>query len=165
MKQFSGLCKFAGLLLMLALPAVATAPIFVVNPVTPFVIAAGPGGCPSFDIAVVPQPERPNKGKLIVFADGSTIGHGATFVTATNLSNSKSINLNISGPTQFSVSDNTFTLYGATLNFSVPSNLLPPNLPTVSFAHGQTVIHFDNLGNIVSFTFSGTAQDVCESLQ
>jgi hypothetical protein len=86
MKHFGGVSKFAVLLLMLALPAVASAPVFVVNPLTPFVIAAAPNAC-SFDVAVVPQAGRPNKGRVIIFADGSTILHGATFATATNASN------------------------------------------------------------------------------
>ena len=161
MRPFSGV--FAVLLLLLALPAVATAPVIVVNPFTPFLLSGGTNTCP-FDVAVVPQPGRPNSGKLIVFADGSTIGHGAVFVTATNVTTSKSVNLNISGPGQFSVTNNTFTAFGATLGI-LPPNRVPPNLPPVSFAHGQTVLQFDNSGNIVSVSFSGTAQNLCELLQ
>ena len=163
MKHFSGVSKFAVLLLMLALPAVASAPIIIVNPWTPEVVEAGPDACP-FDVYFVPQPRRPNGGKIIQFANGSTIFTGAVFVTATNLSNSQSINLNISGPAQFSVSHNTFTLFGPTLNF-LPPNLVPPGLPPVSFAHGKTVLQFDDSGNLLSVSFNGTAKDLCQLLQ
>ena len=162
MRIFGGI--FALLLQMLALPSVAKAPIIVVNPFTGFVIMAGPNNCP-FDIALVPQPGRPNNGKVIIFADGSTISHGAVFVIATNVSTSKSINLNISGPGHFSVTNNTFTSLGPTLVSDFPPNTLPPNLPPVAFAHGQTEVQFDNLGNLVSVTFSGTAENLCELLQ
>ena len=71
---------------------------------------------------------------LIMFADGSAISSGATFVTATNVATSKSINLNASGPPQFSVTDNTFTGHGSGFVFGFPPNLLPPDVPPVSFA-------------------------------
>lgn len=162
MRLFSSL--FAVLLLTLALPAVASAPIITITLLAAFVIPSGPDGCPSFDVYVAPQAGRPNNGKTITFANGSTIGHGATFVTATNLTTNKSINLNISGPAQFSVTDNTFTAFGAILGF-LPPNLVPPDLPAISFAHGKIVLQFDNAGNIVSITFTGTAQNICELLQ
>ena len=162
MKHF-GVSKIAVLLLMLSLPAVAKAPIITVNPFTPEVVPAGPDGCP-FDMAVVPQPGRPNRGKIIEFADGSSILSGPVFVNVTNLSNSKSINLNISGPGQFSVSNNTFTLFGATLNF-LPSTLVPPGLSPISFAHGLTVYQFDDSGNVISVSFKGEAENLCPMLQ
>ena len=118
MKHISGgVCKFAALLLMFALPAVASAPIFTVNPAKPFVQPAGPGGCSSFDVSVVPQAGRPNNAKTITFANGSQVLDGAVFETLTNLTNFKSISLNISGPGQFSASDNTITLFGPQLLF------------------------------------------------
>jgi hypothetical protein len=116
MKHFSGVCKFTALLLMFALPAVASAPIITVSPFVAFVQPSGPGGCSSFDVYIAPQAGRPNNAKVITFANGSTITTGATFVTATNLTNNKSINLNISGPGKFSVSDNTFTVFGPSLD-------------------------------------------------
>lgn len=167
MKHFSGVSKIAVLLLMLALPAVASAPIIVISPFTPFVLPAGPDTC-SFDIYFKPQPGRPNDGKLILFANGSqfAVFHGVTFVTATNLSNFKSIELNISGPGTFSVTNNTATLLGPILDFGLPPNLLPPGLPPVSYSHGQIVLQFDNSATILlSVSFNGTAQDVCQLLQ
>ena len=162
MKLFSGVSVV--LSLTLALPAVATAPVFVVNPITPSVISKGPGGC-LFDVALIPQPGRPNKGEIIEFADGSEIFHGATFVTLTNVATSKSINLNISGPGRFSVTDNTFTFLGPALVAGLPPNVLPPNLPSVFVAHGQLVQQFDSSGNIVSVSFTGEAENICDLLQ
>jgi len=166
MKHVSGgVCKFAALLLMFALPAVASAPIFTVTPLTPFVIQSGPGGCPSFDVLFAPQAGRPNSGKTITFANGSTISSGAVFVTATNLTSDKSINLNISGPGQFSVSDNTFTIFGPAFLEGF-QDLGPADLPSVAFVKGQTVLQFDNTGHVISVTHTGASpQDVCQSLE
>jgi hypothetical protein len=163
MKHFS-MAAFTVFLLMLALPAVATAPIFVENPFVAFTVASGPEAC-SFPVYLAPEPGRPNSGKVIIFADGSTIGSGPVFVTATNVNTSKSINLNISGPGGFSVTNNSFTNYGPTLGFEFPPNVLPANLPPFFFSHGHLVTQFDNLGNITSVTFTGTAQNVCELLE
>ena len=159
-----GVCKFAALLLMFALPAVASAPIFTANPAAPFVRPAGPGGC-SFDVFVAPQAGRPNNGKTITFANGSQVLNGAVFETLTNLTNFKSINLNISGPGQFSVSDNTFTLFGPQVLFGF-ENLGPAALPSVAFLKGQTVLQLDAFGNFISVKFTGAApQDVCQLLE
>lgn len=168
MKHFSGVCKFTALLLMFALPAVASAPIITVTPLTPIFVQSGPGGCPSFDVTIVPQQGRPNNGKTITFANGSTISHGATFVTATNLTNNKSINLNISGPGHFSVSDNTFTVFGPSLDLGF-QGLGPADFPSnIVLAKGQAVIQFDNSvpPNIISISYTGAPpQDVCQSLE
>jgi hypothetical protein len=155
MKHFSGVCKFAALLLMFALPAVASAPIFTMTPLTPFVITSGPGGCPSFDVLFAPQAGRPNSGKTITFANGSTISTGAVFVTATNLTSNKSINLNISGPGQFSFSDNTFTVFGPSLDIGFQEG--PADLPSIAFVKGPVVLQFDNFGNVISVTHTGAS--------
>ena len=166
MKHFSGVCKLTALLLMLALPAVASAPIFTVTPLTPIFLQAGPGGCPSFPVSVVPQEGRPNNGKTITFANGSSISHGATFVTVTNQTSFKSINLNISGPGHFSVVDNTFTVYGPSLDIGLQEG--PANLPAIAFAKGQAVLQFDNSvpPNVISVTYTGAPpQDICAALE
>jgi hypothetical protein len=166
MKHFGAVSKFAVLLLVLALPAVASAPIITVTPLAPIFVQSGPGGCPSFDVAIVPQQGRPNNGKTITFASGSFIIHGATFVTATNLANSKSINANISGPGHFSVSDNTLTVLGPSLDLGF-QNVGPADLPSnIVLAKGQAVLQFDNSGNVTSVSYTGAPpQDVCELLQ
>ena len=165
MKHVSGgVCKFAALLLMFALPAVASAPIFTMTPAEPFVIPSGPSGCP-FDVYVAPQAGRPNSGKTIIFANGSSVSTGAVFETVTNLASNKSINLNISGPGQFSVSDNTFTIFGPAFLEGF-QDLAPADLPSVAFVKGQTVLQFDNTGHVISVTHTGASpQDVCQSLE
>jgi hypothetical protein len=163
MKSFSRVSKAALLLLALALPAVAGAPIITVVPFTPFVIPAD-GGCGTFDVYVALEPGRPYGGRLIQFAN-SEMMFGPAFVTLTNLSTLKAINLNISGPVNFSFTNNTLVLFGPTLGSGLSANLLPPGLPLVAFAKGRTVVQFDNSGNVVSVSFTGTAQDLCQLLQ
>ena len=162
MKHLGGVSKFAVLLLMLALPAVASAPIFTVNPFTGFVLQSGEV-CP-FEVVFAPQAGRPNNGKIITFANGSMITSGATFATATNMTNNKSINLNISGPARFSVSDNTLTAVGPTLDILLTQG--PADLPSLALTKGNTVVQFDSLGNIISVSYTGAApQDLCQSLE
>ena len=166
MKHFSGVYKVTVMLLLLALPAVATAPIITVTPLTPIFVAMGPGGCPSFDVLIVPQQGRPNNGKTITFSNGSFIASGATFVTVTNQASLKSINLNISGPGHFSASDNTFTVFGPSLDLGF-QGLAPADFPSnIVLAKGQAVIQFDNLGNITSLSYTGTpVEDLCQALE
>jgi hypothetical protein len=163
MKQFSRVSRVALLLLALALPAVAAGPIITVVPFTPFVIPAD-GGCGTFDVYVALEPGRPYGGRLIQFAN-SEMMFGPAFVTLTNLSTLKAINLNIGGPVNFSFTNNTLVLFGPTLDSGLPANLVPPGLPLVAFAKGRTVVQFDNSGNVVSVSFTGTAQDLCQLLQ
>jgi len=163
MKQFSRVSRVTLLLLALALPAVAAGPIITVVPFTPFVIPAD-GGCGTFDVYVALEPGRPYGGRLIQFAN-SEMMFGPAFVTLTNLSTLKAINLNISGPVNFSFTNNTLVLFGPTLDSGLPANLVPPGLPLVAFAKGRTVVQFDNSGNVVSVSFTGTAQDLCQLLQ
>lgn len=166
MKYLNGVSKFAAFLLMLAMPAVASAPIFTVNPFQAFVLTSGPDGCP-FNVSFVPQEGRPNKGKVITFANGSSIDSGATFVTATNMTSNKSIDLSISGPAHFFVRDNTFTSYGPIFGIDIPNvGPTPPNFPTVAIATGQLVFQFDNFGNLLSDSYTGAApQDICQLLE
>jgi hypothetical protein len=126
----------------------------------------GAGGCPSFDVLIVPQQGRPNNGITITFANGSAVVSGATFVTATNQTSLKSINLNISGPGRFSVSDNTFTVLGPSLDLGF-QGLAPADLPSnIVVGHGNAVIQFDNLGNVISISYTGAPpEDVCQALE
>lgn len=163
MKQFQRVSKLALLLLALAVPAVAGKPIITINPLTPFVISAA-DGCGTFDVAGVPEAGRPNGGKTIGFAN-SEIFSGPVFVTLTNLSTSKTINLNISGPGQISFTTNTFVLEGPSFDSLPPNLAAAAGLPAVAFATGRVVLGFDNQGNITSVAFTGTAQDVCQLLQ
>jgi hypothetical protein len=81
------------------------------------------------------------------------------------LTSSKSINLNISGPGQFSVSDNTFTVLGPSLDIGF-QDLGWADLPSVAFVKGPVVLQFDNFGKVISVTHNGASpQDVCQSLE
>jgi hypothetical protein len=163
MKQFTRTSTFALLLLALALPALAGKPIITLNPFIPYVIPAGPDTC-GFDVYFAPEPGRPNGGRLIEFAN-SVILHGPVFVTATNLATSKTINLNISGPVHASFTTNTLVFQGPG-TLVLPANLAgTAGLPAVSFAHGRAVLGFHASGNLVSVSFTGTAQDLCQLLQ
>jgi hypothetical protein len=154
-------------LLALALPALAQKPTITLVPLTPFNVTGGTanGACP-FDISVVPQANRPNGERQILFANRAIIT-GPAFVTMTNLSDpSKTINLNISGPGKIDFSANEETLTGPAALFNFPPDITAAaGLPLVSFIKGRTVITFDNLGNITSVTHVGTAQDICQALQ
>ena len=165
MKQLDRLAKVALLLLALALPALAAGPIIVENPITPFVIPAA-GGCGTFDVFVAPEAGKPNGGEAILFAN-STILAGPTFVTFTNVSTGKSINLNISGPEKIFYTNHgtTFVNEGLTLAFGLPANVAPPDLQGVVRANGRIVSQVDNSGNLISVTFTGTTQNVCQLLQ
>jgi len=166
MKYLSGVSKFLVFLLMLALPAVASAPIITVTPLTPTVVPAGPGACP-FDLLMAPEQGRPNSSKTIMFANSQIIS-GAAFVTVTNLSNFKSMNFNGSGPSQLSFVDNNLTTIignGPLLLFLDPTKI-PPTLFTVSYTTGRVVVQLDSSSNTTSITYQGgPAQNVCELLE
>jgi hypothetical protein len=160
MKQLQRVSKLSLLLLALAVPAIAGKPTITINPAAPFVIAAA-DGCGTFDLSVVPQPGMPNKGKIIAFTN-SEIYSGPVFVTLTNLSTYKTINLNISGPSRLSFITSTFVFEGPALTWQMPPSLA---FPPVSFTHGRIGIVFDTQFNVSSTTFSGTVEDVCQLLQ
>ncbi|HKF01792.1 MAG TPA: hypothetical protein VKB49_05740 [Candidatus Sulfotelmatobacter sp.] len=161
MKQFQSVSKLAVLLLALAVPTVAGKPIITINPAAPTVIAAA-DGC-GFDVYVVPQPGRPNGGKIIAFTNSQVLS-GPLFVTVTNGATNKAINLNISGPGKFSFTSNTstFVFEGPALLWGLPPSLA---LPPVSFTHGRIALVFDDQGNLTSASSTGTVEDVCQLLQ
>ena len=163
MKQITRLAKVAFLLLALALPALAAKPIIVENPVTPFVIPAA-GGCGTFDVSGAQEVGKPS-GQAILFANSAILA-GPAFVTLTNLSTGKSINLNLSGADKIVYTNNGITVVdqGLTLAFGLPANA-PPDLQGVVVANGRIVSQLDNSGNLISVTFTGTTQNVCQLLQ
>lgn len=85
-------------------------------------------------------------------------------MTVTNLSNLKSINFESSGPSHYSIVDNTLIGTGPLVLFLDPTEL-PPGLSTVAYTIGRIVVQLDDLGNTASISFSGRAQNVCELLQ
>ena len=85
-KQISEVPKVALLLLTLALPAAALKPTIQLIPFTSALIPAA-DAC-GFDVLFTPQAGRPNRERLIQFANTSIIA-GPLFVTAKNLSTGK----------------------------------------------------------------------------
>ena len=163
MKQLSRLAKLAFLLLALALPALAAGPIIVESPVPPFVIPAA-SGCGTFDVSGAPEVGKPNS-LAILFANSAIIA-GPAFVTLTNVSTGKSINVNLSGADKIVYTTNSAMSMnqGLTLVFDLPANA-PPDLQGVVVANGRIVSQLDNSGNLISVTFTGTTQNVCQLLQ
>jgi hypothetical protein len=170
MKKLGRISKVAVFLLALVMPALAAGPIIIDNPWVPLVILAA-NGCGTFDVNAAPEAGKPNGGRIIQFFNQqgvfqSQISHGATFVTLTNLSNGKSINLNISGPAKFSAANNTSVNEGPTLFSGFPPAVAPPDLQGIALGHGRTVIQFDNSGNILSVSYTGsTPKNVCALLE
>ncbi len=163
MKRFKRVSKVTLLLLALVIPVLAAGPTIVDNPFTSFVIPAA-NHCGTFDVNAAPAAGKPNGGRVILFAN-SAIAFGPVFVTLTNLSTGKSINLNISGPGKFSFTNNTSVANGPTLFLGFPP-VAPSNLQGIAFATGHTVVQFDNSGNIISVSFVGnTPQNVCALLE
>jgi hypothetical protein len=163
-KQISDAPKIALLLLALALPAVAQKPTIQLTPFTSFFVPAA-AAC-GFDVLFTPQAGRPNRERLIQFANTVIIA-GPLFVTITNLSTGKTINLNISGPTRISFSGTpTVVATGPSIQ-PLPANVLTAaGLPLLPLIHGQIVFTLDDQGNVTSIqSVTGTVQDVCQLLQ
>jgi hypothetical protein len=163
MKKFGIAPKVAFLLLALVLPAAAGKPTITLAPFTGFFLSAAQG-CGTFDVNFTPEAGRPNGGRLISFSDGDFIIQGPTFITATNQSNGHSINHTI-GPGHFLLTPNTFAAYGGQFN-ALPAALAEAaGLPAVSLSTGRLVLTFDASGNLVSVSFTGNADDLCQLLQ
>lgn len=162
MKYRSDVLKVFLLLLALSIPALAQKPIIMISPFTPTVI---PSDVCGFGILVTPQVGRPNLAKIIYFAN-TGISSGPVFITLENLTTHKTLNVNISGPVTFNFTD-TFVLLGPGL----PIEGLPPDvaaaagLPTLPLLHGRAVFKMDDLGNIISISFTGKVDDMCQMMQ
>jgi hypothetical protein len=163
MKQFRKVPTITLLLLAFALPAVAQKPIIQLFPFTSlFVPAAAACG---FDVLFTPEAGRPNGERLIQFAN-TTIIAGPLFVTLTNLSTQKTINLNISGPGRFLFTTNTFVSEGPSIPGPLPVNVATAaGVPLLPLFHGRVIYTVDAKGNIISVSFTGPVQDVCQLLQ
>jgi hypothetical protein len=150
-------------LLVLALPTVAQKPTIQLFPFTSlFVPAADACG---FDVLFTPEAGRPNTERLIQFANAAII-QGPLFVTITNLSTQKTINLNISGPGQFNITNNTFVGEGPSIPGPLPANVAAAaSVPLLPLFHGRVTYTLDASGNITSVSVTGTVQDVCQLLQ
>jgi hypothetical protein len=81
-KQVSEVFKVALLLLALAVPAAAQKPIIEPQPFTDPIFIPAADAC-GFDVLATPQARRPNKAKVILFAN-MRIFSGPIFVTLEN---------------------------------------------------------------------------------
>jgi len=164
-KQISEVPKVALLLLALALPAAAQKPTIQLIPFTSALIPAA-DAC-GFDVLFTPQAGRPNRERVIQFANTSIIA-GPLFVIAKNLSTGRTIDVNISGPYQFSLSGNTtIAVFTGPSIQPLPANILTAaGLPPLPLIHGQIVFTVDDQGNVTSIQrVTGTVKDVCQLLQ
>jgi hypothetical protein len=148
------------------LPAVAQKPVIQLIPFTSFFVSAA-DAC-GFDVLFTPQAGRPNGERLIQFAN-TTILTGPLFVTLTNLSTRKTVNVNISGPELFAFNASgttTFVSLGPGIPGALPASVATAaGLPLLPLMHGRAVFTIDAQGNITSVTFTGQVQDVCQLLQ
>ena len=135
-------------------------------PLPPFITLSGV--C-SFDVRIDPLG---NKEYATVWVDHAgtpttIITTGLLKVRLTNLQNSKSIDLNISGPgTQVFNGDgsSTFTTYGPWLWFLFPG-VLPNFSPRMFFISGQLVVQIDSHGDFTSMRIiGGQVVDMCAAL-
>lgn len=152
------------LLLALPIPAVAQKPTIEIAPFTGVFVPAGTG-C-AFDVLVVPQEGRPNKGRQITFTNNTALLVGVAFVTARNLSTGKSIDLTL-GPVQFTFSTTTTSVVflGQQLLLLPPSTAATANLPLLSRTQGRVALTIDDQGNITVDSVSGSVQDLCPALE
>jgi hypothetical protein len=124
-------------------------------------------------VLFTPEPGKPNGERLIQFVDSAgphaAIGVGPLFVTLTNLSSKKTVNVNISGPGLFGVtgtSGRTDVILGPAIPGALPANVATAaGLPLLPLFHGRALFTFDAQGNLISVSFTGTVQDVCQLLQ
>ena len=160
----------ATFLLLLAVPALPQKPIIqVMSWPTAGVLGPTASAC-GFDILATPQAGRPNKEKLILFGDTGILT-GPLFLTLKNLTTGKTVDVNNSGPGQFTYSADTTTIvvHGPSLGAFPP----PPadvaraaGLPLVPLSFGRLIVTVDQQGNILSFqSVTGKVQDVCELLR
>jgi hypothetical protein len=165
-EQISEVFIVALLLLALPVPAAAQRPIIQPMPFTDPIFIPAANAC-GFDVLATPQSRRPNMAKLIEFAN-MRIFSGPVFATLENLSTGKTIDLNLSGPAHVSLSGNTVSILGPSINlFPGPGDILAyPDLSPLQLIHGQIVYTFDDQENLISVDkVTGTVEDVCELLR
>jgi hypothetical protein len=96
---------------------------------------------------------------LTTFSDGRMLITGSAKIRVTNLDDpSKTMLLNVSGPSQISADGSTFVGVGSA------GGPTPGGLPFVDF-HGRIVVQFDANGNVISEVLTGHLLNVCQILQ
>jgi hypothetical protein len=162
--------KIALLLLALAVRAAAQKPTIIMTPFPASGIVAPTASVCGFDILATPQAGKPNKEKLILFANTGIIT-GPQFVTLKNLATGKTVDENVSGSGHltFSLTTTDVVLSGLAVIASPPfpaDVATAAGLPQVALIDGRIAFTADLQGNILSIqSFAGTAQDVCQLLQ
>jgi hypothetical protein len=151
----------------LVIPVAAAPPDRTEVPLTAFTIPAGPTAC-SFDVLVEPLS---NKEKQTTFYDqaGNTrvsIISGGLKVRLTNLSNGKTSDLNISGPTllDFRADGSIGVVTGGPVLWWFFEPGVAPGQPNLGLYHGRTVSEFDTSGNYHFLKARGHVEDLCVSL-
>lgn len=153
-------------LLALILPALAQKPTIQIIPFTNAFFPGAVTGC-GFDVLATPQPGRPNGEKIIQFANSAAIT-GPLFLTLTNLSTGAHVDVSVSGPGQFTFSNDSVNnvLLGSFIQLVPPDVAAAAGLPAFQLIHGRLVLTSDAMGNITSIqSFSGKVQDACQLFQ
>src|SRR5262245_44320534 len=99
------------LLLLATMPVMAQKPTIQLTPFPKAGIVSATAHLCGFDILTVPQAERPNGEKLVLF-DNTGILTGPLFLTLTNLNTGKTVSLNAGGPARLTFSGTTTTFVG-----------------------------------------------------
>jgi hypothetical protein len=100
-------------------------------------------------------------GSVVTKVNGSLVG------TFTNTLNGHSVTLNIGGPgtiTAFPDGSFTFEFEGNSSFFYFSQSQTAFGLPGLQYTQGLLQNHFDNAGNLTSYSHSGAATDECAAL-
>ena len=158
------------LLLLATVPVIAQKPTIQYTPFPVAGVVSPTAGLCGFDILIVPEPGRPNGEKIILFGNTGIVS-GPFFLTLTNLSTGKTVNVSVSGPALLTFSGTTTTLVGMGPGLVAfpPAPLSVTSaagLPAVPLLRGRAVVTVDDQGNVIAFqSFTGTVEDVCQLLQ
>jgi hypothetical protein len=134
-------------------------------PASPFTLS---GVC-SFDVHIDFLANKEYATILVDHAGNPTaiLTTGVLKVSLTNLSNGKSLDLNISGPGRSVTNPDgsaTLTSWGPWLWFIAPGDL-PNYSPRMFFISGQMVAQFNSDGHLTALQIiGGTTQDMCVAL-
>jgi hypothetical protein len=152
--------------LMTAGPALARGPQWEFQPSDPFTLSADYCG---FGIGLSFPVDR-EYGKILKAGDGSMIllTTGTLAVSATNLSNGKTVTSNISGPAKVttfpdgSVTESKKGLSGFVLS---PADAQRFGVPPIGVTAGAQTLTIDAHGNVTSFSLQGhVVLDTCAAL-
>jgi hypothetical protein len=116
--------------------------------------------CPDFDVLVSAVV---NKGKAITFSNGATIVHGRLVADVTNLSNNKTIRINVSGPAFISSDGSQVRVRGRTLLVGEAGFFGAGAPPTLTLLSGRGLITVGPEGP-TGLSVTGRTKDLCPVL-